>query len=121
MEYPGYWMVPNASVVVVVSVVGAGDMGQRLFTVIQSLPLLFLGLQLPQGTRKTWDPGNNPLGLSIFTSKLCPFPLLILKSHASSQASSLVSPLSACHPVCPVVSSLWPSDRPSSLCFLLLP
>lgn len=50
MEYPGSWMVPNASVVVVVSVVGAGDMGQQLFMVIRSLPLLFLGLQLPQRT-----------------------------------------------------------------------
>ena len=57
MEYPGSWMVPNASVVVVVCVVGAevfrsADMGQQLFTVIGSLPLLFLGLPLPQGTQR---------------------------------------------------------------------
>lgn len=50
-------MVPNASVVVVVCVVGAevfrsADMGQQLFTVIGSLPLLFLGLPLPQGTQR---------------------------------------------------------------------
>lgn len=70
-------MVPNASVVVV-SVVGAGvfpsaDMGQQLSMVTRSLPLFFLGLQVPQGTQKTWDPDNNPLGLGILTGRLTPF------------------------------------------------
>lgn len=85
---------PNASVVVVVSVVGAGvfpsaDMGQQLSMVVRSLSLFFLGLQLPQGTQKTWDPGNNPLGLGILTARLTPF----LSSFSSPMLPSEPPPL----------------------------
>lgn len=76
-------MVPSASAVVEleVRVFPSSAMGQQLFMVILCLPLLLLGVQLSQGTQKTWDPGNDLSGLSFFTVRPRPSPL-ILKSHA---------------------------------------